>query len=311
MSTELEGHASDLLEAMYDADRVGTDQDEAIATYLQQNDLAGTYGYTLISFLDDHGMVREHNTYGRAGGAITPAGIHAIQQLRTKRASPKVRAALLRREMLTWLDGQEERGAGPNSFDDFAASLESADDAFTERELRGAAEYLQRHQLIEAVHVEESSDGWVGPLLTVDGRECISDYDGDVGEYLRDRRGGGPTADNSTTVYISDNNGNLSINGERFTQNYKTGLDVAALLEFAGGVRQMLPVLGMDVAAQGDLAKAADELHAEASSRSPDHGHLRQLVKRLQAGLKEAAPTVAKTMLLAASDAAAKAITRG
>jgi hypothetical protein len=34
-------------------------------------------------------------------------------------------------------------------------------------------------------------------------------------------------------------------------------------------------------------------------------------VKRLQAGLKEAAPTVAKTMLLAAGEAAAKAITGG
>lgn len=114
-----------------------------------------------------------------------------------------------------------------------------------------------------------------------------------------------------TTVYISDNNGNLSINGERFTQNYNAGLDVGALLEFAGGVRQMLPVLGMDAAAQGELTEAADELHAEASLPTPDRGRVRQLVKRLQAGLKEAAPTVAKTMLLAAGEAAAKAITGG
>lgn len=92
------------------------------------------------------------------------------------------------------------------------------------------------------MHVEESSDGWIGPRLTVDGRECITDYDGDVGEYLRDRRGGGSTTDNSTTVHISENNGNLMVNGDRFTQYYNTGVDVAALLDFAGGVRQMLPV---------------------------------------------------------------------
>jgi hypothetical protein len=116
------------------------------------------------------------------------------------------------------------------------------------------------------VHVEESSDGWVRPRLTVDGRECITDFGGDVGEYLRDRRGGGARTDNSTTVHISDDNGNFVINGERFAQSYSAGIEVAELLDFAGGVRQMLPVLGLDGATHGDLAKAAEELHAGASS---------------------------------------------
>jgi hypothetical protein len=75
-----------------------------------------------------------------------------------------------------------------------------------------------------------------------------------------------------TTVHISDNNGNLVINGERFTQNYNAGIDVAQLLDFAGGVRQMLPVLGLDGSTKGDLAKVAEDLHAEASSPAPDRG---------------------------------------
>lgn len=78
---------------------------------------------------------------------------------------------------------------------------------------------------------------------------------GDVAEYLWDRRGGGSTTHNRTTVHISDNNGNLVIYGERFTQNYNAGIDVDQLLDFAGGVRQMLPVLGLD----GSTARRLDE----------------------------------------------------
>jgi len=55
----------------------------------------------------------------------------------------------------------------------------------------------------------------------------------------------------------------------------------------------------------------AEELHAEAASSTPDRGRLRQLVDRLLAGLKEAAPTVASKLLLAAGEAAQKAITGG
>jgi hypothetical protein len=297
---------------MYEAELAGADQDDAIATYLEQAGHDGNYGYTVLDFLADHRLVDAHHTFGRAGGTITPAGIQAVQKLHADRADPKIRAAALRREMLSWLDRQEERGAGPNSFQEFAADLESTGnrEQFSERELRGAAEYLHRNELIAAVHVEESTDGWCGPRLTVGGRECITDHGAEVGEYLRDRRAGS-TADNSTTVHITDNSGNLAINSERFTQNYTAGLDAAQLLDFADLIRQTLPVLGFDAAAQSDLDGAAAQLRGEASSAKPDHGRLRQLMKRLLAGLNEAAPTVAKTMLLAAGEAAQKAITGG
>ncbi|TCO33029.1 hypothetical protein EV652_10328 [Kribbella steppae] len=221
MATEIEGHASDLLEALYEAERAGTDEDEAIATYLEQAGLdAASYGFTVVDFLADHGMVERHHGFGKPRGRSTPAGMHAIQKLHVDRANPKIRAAALRTEMITWLDSQEERGTEPTSFQEFADSLESAEDgdSYSERELRGAAEYLQRHQLTESVHVEESSEGWIRPRLTVEGRECITDHAGDVAEYIRERRGGGPTTHHKTTVHISDNNGNLVINGDRFTQ---------------------------------------------------------------------------------------------
>ncbi|MFG1626251.1 hypothetical protein [Kribbella sp. NPDC049227] len=310
MATEIETHASNLLEALYKAHQADADQDAAVDSYLEEAGLDPVQaGFDLVDFLADRGLVAAHHTAGTPRGWITPDGIHAVQSLHAKRADPKVRAALLRAEMLQWLDRREDDGQEPASFQEFVDALTENSEMFSERELRGAADYLHHNDLIDAVHVEESTDGWIHPRLTPHGREYITDHGGDVAEFLRERRGGSSTTHHSTTVHISDNNGNLVIHGDRFTQNYNAGINVEDLVKFAGGVRQMLPVLGIDQAAQDDLAAVADDLHAEATSVTPDRGRLRQLVNRLLAGVNAAAPTVAKTMLLAAAEAAQKAIT--
>ncbi|MGZ0153754.1 hypothetical protein ACXJJ3_42260 (plasmid) [Kribbella sp. WER1] len=312
MATEIETHASNLLEALYEAHRANADQDAATASYLESAGLDPVQdGFALVDFLAERGLVDANHTAGTPRGWITPEGMHAVQGLYAKRADPKARAALLRTEMLRWLDRQEDEGLQPASFDEFVDALTEDSEVFSERELRGAAEYLHRNELVEAVHVEESTDGWIHPRLTPEGRECITDHGGDVAEFLRERRGGPSTTHHSTTVHVSDNNGNLVIHGEKFTQNYNAGINVEDLVTFAGGVRQMLPVLGVDPAAQDELAEVADDLHAEATAPVPDRGRLRQLVNRLLAGVNAAAETVAKTMLLAAGEAARKAITGG
>lgn len=191
MTTQIDVHATDLLEAMYEADQDGSDQDEAISTYLQRAGHGSDYGFTLVDLLAGHGMVKAHHTYGRPRGTITPGGMRAVQQLRLDRANPKIRAALLRNSMVAWLDEQEEYGVYPNSFDEFVESLEQP---FSKRELHGAAEYLESQGLIEAPNVPEFSPGWVGPRLTAKGRECITDYDGDVADYVRDRAGARPAS---------------------------------------------------------------------------------------------------------------------
>jgi hypothetical protein len=308
--TEIETHAINLLEALYEAHRADTDQDEATASYLKKAGLDPVQdGFAVVDFLAGRGLVDANHTGGTPRGWITPDGMHAVQRLQAKRTDPKARAALLRTEMLRWLDGQEDEGLQPSSFQDFVDAITEDSEKFSERELRGAAEYLHRNELIEAVHIEESTEGWIHPRLTPEGREYITDHCGDVAEFLRERRGGSSTTHHSTTVHVSDNNGNLVIHGENFTQNYNAGINVEDLVRFAGGVRQMLPVLGVDPADQDDLAKVADDLHSEATSPAPDRGRLRRLVDRLLAGVNAAAPTVAKTMLIAAGEAAQKAIT--
>jgi hypothetical protein len=189
VATEIETHARNLLEALYEAHRADTDQDEATASYLEEAGLDPVQdGFAVVDFLADRGMVKTHHTLGTPCGWITPDGIHIVQGLHAKRTDPKVRAALLRTEMLRWLDGQEYEGLQPDSFQEFVDALTEDSETFSERELRGAAEYLQRNQLLEAVHVEESTEGWIHPRLTPEGREYITDHGGDVAEFLRDRR---------------------------------------------------------------------------------------------------------------------------
>jgi hypothetical protein len=310
VATEIASHASRLLEAMYEAYRADTDQDTAIASYLEKAGLdAVQEGFDVVNFAAERGWVNPHHTMGTPRGTITAAGIHTVQDLQAKRADPKVRAALLRAEMLRWLDGQEDEGVQPSSFQDFVDALTEDSEKFSEREFRGAAEYLHRNELIAAVHVEEFTDGWIHPRLTPEGREYVTDHGGDVAEFLRERRGGSSTTHHSTTVHVSDNNGNLVIHGEKFTQNHNAGINVEDLVTFAGGVRQLLPVLGVDQATQEELGDVAEDLHAEATAPAPDRSRLRQLVGRLLAGVNAAAETVAKTMLIAAGEAAQKAIT--
>ncbi|TDW95371.1 hypothetical protein EV137_2706 [Kribbella pratensis] len=196
VATDIDQHATDLLEAIYEAGRAGRDPDEAISDYLQRAGHDVDYGFQLVDLLASLGLVKPYSTFGTPRAMITPAGIQAMQQLVADRANPKVRSAVLRTEMITWLDAQEEQGVHPGSFQEFADQLVSPL-AFSERELRGAAELLLRHSLIDAVHLEEFTGGWIAPRLTVEGRDCITDCGGDVGEYLRDRRRPGPGNDSS------------------------------------------------------------------------------------------------------------------
>jgi hypothetical protein len=296
---------------MYAAHRADTDQDTAIASYLERAGLDPLQdGFNMVDFLADRGWVNAHHTMGTPRGAITPHGIHTVQELQTRRADPKVRTALLRAELLRWLDGQEEDGEQPNSFQDFVDALSEDSEKFSEREFRAAATYLYSNGLIEAAHSADFTDGWLGPRVTPTGREYVTDHGGDVAEFLRDQRGGSPTH-HSTSVHVGGNNGNLVIGGTKFTQSYNAGLNVEDLVKFAELVRETLPVLKVDAAEQDELAQAAGDLQTEATSSAPDRGRLHQLVSRLRAGVNAAAETVIKSVLIAAGEAAQKAITGG
>jgi hypothetical protein len=311
MATEIETHASRLLEAMYAAYRAGTDQDAAIDSYLQKAGLNPKQdGFDVVDFLAGQGWVETHHTFGTPRGTITPGGIRSVQELQARRANPRFRAALLRTNLLGWLHQLEEDGEQPNSFQDFVDDLTEDSEPFSEREFRAAATYLHDNGLIEAVHSENFTDGWLGPRLTSKGREYVTDYDGDVAEFVRDQRGGSPTH-HSTSVHVGGNHNNFVIDSRDFTQNYNAGINTDDVVKFADLIREMLPVLKVDATAKDDLAQAAADLQTETSTSAPDRGRLQQLVDRLRAGVNGAAETVVKTVLVAAGEAAHKAITGG
>jgi hypothetical protein len=152
----------------------------------------------------------------------------------------------------------------------------------------------------------------VRPQLSVAGRTCVTDFGGDVNEYLN-RGQAKPPVTNSTTTnnYVSDNHGNLSIAGENFSQVFNAGLDVTDVLELAGGADQLVPVLHLPADREQEIIQTAKQLHAEASGATPDRGRLRQLIDKVIEGVKEAAPTVARKTLLALGDLALRALSGG
>lgn len=311
--TEIGEHATELLERLYDSALAGDSDTDIVAAYLESNGLAPDYGFDLINLLDSNGYVRQSNTYGAAFGTITANGKLAVEQLRARRADPKIRTGQLRSAMLSWLDERESQRTGTSSWDQFA-ELAATDDGggHSERDVRHAAEYLHEHQLIKAIKAWGESDGWLRPALTVAGRTCLTDFAGDVEAYLNRGRATSVITDNSTTnnTWVSDNHGNLNVAGDHISQTVtNSGLDVAQLLELAGGVDQLAPVLRLPAEVQADVVAAAHDLHAEASGAKPDPGRLRQLVDKIYDGIKDAAPTVGKTAVLALVDTAIKALT--
>jgi hypothetical protein len=313
MATEIEMHATELLEQLYD--HTGHEQ-ETVTGFLEARSLEMPYGFELIELLEGSGFIQSSSGYGAPSGLVTARGRQAIQQLRADRDDPKVRVQNLREAMLTWLQEQRDRNANPSGWDAFVATAGTEEaGAYTERQIKDQAEYLYEHALIKAVKSWGAPDGWNRPELTVAGRTCLTDFGGDVTAYLNQGQPA-PSITTSTVnnnTYVTDNHGNITTGGEQITQSVtnNTGLDVTEILELAGGADQLAAVLGLSTEVEPEFLESAQLLHAEASSDAPDRGRMRQLVDKLRDGALSAAPTVAQKTILALADQALQALNGG
>jgi hypothetical protein len=316
MATEIEEHAGDLLEQLYECHKADGDMRAAFRAYLGRGELDTEYGETLIRLLETDGYVGAFRTLGGSIPSITARGIQAVQQVQADRADPKIRVTNLRVAMLQWLYAQEDSDSSPASWERFIDSPDS-NDGYTERQIRHAAEYLHEYGMIRAISSSKEQDGWIRPTLTVAGRTCVTDFGGDVNEYLN--RGTPRSVTNhsttNTTVHITDNHGNVSVASQDFTENItNTGLDaelILNVLELAGGTHQLAPTLKLPAVDEQQLVETANELHAEASGDKPNRGRIRQLVDRIYDGVKKAAPTVAQKTLVALAEGSIKALAGG
>jgi hypothetical protein len=306
VNLDLEHHGTRLLEWLYR--QPGHDhQFSDVTEFISMEGLPEDCGRPLVDYLREQGLVRTAiGLDGRPDSMITPKGIAHLHRTRAQHQDPAVRAHTLRSQMLQWLYRHEQvNDMAPPDWSSFLASDEASGlgEPFTLKEMEQAASYLSNKSLITGVDIAEAEPGWVRPMLTDNGRDCVLDYGGRVADYFGRLNGG-----TVNTTYIGSNSGNVAVGSEYVKQNVTTGLDTSKLLELAAAVSQALPVLGLTPDQHSRLEGYAMELHDAAGAAQPDRGKLRGLVDAVMAGLTRAATPVATAIATGLGNDAVRAI---
>ncbi|MFG3154890.1 hypothetical protein ACGF7W_22890 [Streptomyces sp. NPDC048219] len=82
------------------------------------------------------------------------------------------------------------------------------------------------------------------------------------------------------------------------TQNNNAGVDPSVFIRLAGYLGQVSATLGLEDSERIELEQTAQELHAAATSTSPEAGRLQVLTSRIVDGLTNAAGTIAGQIAL-------------
>ncbi|RKT51877.1 hypothetical protein [Saccharothrix australiensis] len=298
MRIDIEKHAYGLLEHLASSEEAET------STYLREHSLGGKDGHLLVDYLVGRGWALDQSTFGGADCDLTAAGLSEAQRLQTERMSPARRLGVLRTRMLQWLEDQVRVTDWTGFLSGDQARYHGND--FSEAELRREAGYLHEHGLIKAFSTWQSGDGMLRPSLTAEGRDCLIHFEGDVNQYLN--RSVRPGITNNTTITMTDSIGNITNASAHVVQNANAGLDTTKVLEFAGALRQSLPILGLDEDVQQVANAQAEELHQEAQSATPDRGKMRRLLDGLLQALSTGSATAVQNLLAGLGDQALTAI---
>jgi hypothetical protein len=243
MAPDIQRHSMDLLEWLYDH------PDEDAAAFPDSSSIDDLRG--LVSYLADRYLVKDLTTFGGPNAEILPDGTAAVQRLRASRTDPAQRArraATVRTRLLWWLDAHD---TPPTDLSGALVELDADDlgTPFTIADISREATYLRDKGLI-SVHRTWQSD-FLRPALTHAGRTCITDFGGNVSDYLDRGYRGGTTTNNHVTVAGPGNN--IAV-GDHNTQNMTAGLDITKVLEFAQFVSEAMPALGLSPEQQTTLA---------------------------------------------------------
>jgi len=143
--------------------------------------------------------------------------------------------------------------------------------------------------LIRGVYIDQQRAP-VKAEITAEGQDCVEHFDGDSGAYEQRHRG---------TVYnnfLPNAKGVIIGEQQNFTQNNTDGVDPTLFVQLAGYVGQVSGTLGMLEPDRTELERLARDLHAEATSLTPEPGRLRQLANQVKDKLLEAGTTMAATV---------------
>ncbi|MFD9463118.1 hypothetical protein [Streptomyces sp. NPDC060027] len=152
----------------------------------------------------------------------------------------------------------------------------------TESELHEALGYLSEHQLIKYIETEP-----VTVAITPQGVSCAL-AGGTVQEYTNRQRPG--TTYNN---FLPNAQGVIIGEQQNVTQHNTAGIDPSAFVQLAGFVGQISNTLGMPDQDREELERAAQELHDEATSPSPEPGRMRQFATQVKDMLVGAGATAA------------------
>ncbi|MEU4033506.1 hypothetical protein [Streptomyces collinus] len=168
----------------------------------------------------------------------------------------------------------------------FAGAPLSAED------LDRALGHLVQRQLVECI---DSTPPTV--VLTSDGADRVLSGGSVTSLPHSSRSGDSYTFNNSSNIVAGSQ--------QHFVQNNTSGLDAAALSEFAAAVKQFAPVLGLNADQQTELIEDAEVLSDETTGESVEPGRIRAAYDRVRARLDGVTTvTAGLTTLIAQGEAA-------
>jgi hypothetical protein len=226
----------------------------------------------LVRSLADGRLVQDARGMGAPRAYIEPDGRTLVERHRIHRNNPRAREQAARKAFLQFA-ADEEHPTLLNFRQSQYAQWKSTE--FTEQEVQAAVVYLHEKGLV-------TSRGVNGPMqpshaiITADGRDCLSEADGDVAAFLRLSRTARTTVNNSIGVY-NQHGGNNAVGSQNVTQNATTGTDMAQLAAFVEQLLAALPQLGLGDD-ETDARAELEKLRAEVTTENPEPGRVRSAI---------------------------------
>lgn len=263
----------------------------SISEFLEEHGDGLDVGFALSDHLVSAGFARSGNTLGAVMVKLTSSGVARVEDIRQRRADRARRISDMRRQMLRWLFGQEERGEQPQSWADFVESGPShlaGEQPFSQTEVRRQSKFLDEEGFVESttVAIEEEEPGWFSPRTTPRGQDCILRSEGIVERYMdRDLAGGnrfyGPVIHgNVTDSQLAWGNQTVSQSGGQHDEAVAPGFE-----EIAAVVSKIVAEaanFGLNDDGKGDIEAVGRELLTEVETGEPDRGKIRRWVASLK-----------------------------
>ncbi|MEU6106736.1 hypothetical protein [Streptomyces flaveolus] len=223
--------------------------------------------------------------------SLAPAGVEELQAIRAKRTDRLERNAYARNVILQWLyDHEEERVRSlAEMIND--PQVHFYGDALTSDEMGRAFSYLREQSMVRA---RRAFGGDVlAPKITARGIACV-----ESGKTVADFTNPQHSSGNVYNTYLPNAQGVIVGEQQNFTQNNNAGIDPSVFIRLAGYLGQVSATLGLEDSERIELERAAQELHAAATSTTPEPGRLQALTSRIVDGLTNAAGTIAGQVAL-------------